>query len=287
VCFRFPLVMIISDARETQWSECPPVDVGQTLDSFRLDGKTAIILGAASGIGASITDEMLRAGAAVVAVDISPTVERLVDRPGVPPLQTLCADVTEASTIVRALTMARDLRAQATILVHSAFTESVTGLHETPEAAWHRTLDVLLTSAWKCGVSFVNDLNGQEASIVHIASVLAFATGPKYGAYATAKAGLLGLTRSAAVEWGPLGVRVNAICPGFVKVERNAFVWQDPGAMATMLRCYPLRRPGLPSDIAQAVRFLASPAASFINGVALPVDGGMLALIPEAVAFER
>ena len=258
-----------------------------SFDGFGLAGHTAVVIGAANGIGAGVTEELLSAGAAVVAVDISPTVNELPDRLGTNMLAPLCADVTDDSTIGRALGAGRELQGQPTILVHSAFIESATPLRELDSGSWRRTLEVLLTSAWRCGVQLVNELEGREAAIVNIASVHSLATAPKYGAYAAAKTGVLGLTRAAAIEWGPLGVRVNAVCPGFVKVERNAFVWQDEATMATMLRCYPLKRPGLPSDVAKAVRFLCSPAASYINGVALPVDGGMMALVPEGAVFER
>lgn len=259
----------------------------QSRDSFGLAGRTAIVIGAASGIGASITEELVRAGAAVVTVDISPTVDEMPARLGASVVASVRADVTDEATIGAALAVARELRGQATILVHSAFIESATLLEETDTAAWRRTLEVLLTSAWHCDVQFVRGLEGREGSIVHIASVHSLATAPKYGAYAAAKAGVLGLTRSAAIEWGPRGVRVNAVCPGFIKVDRNAFVWKDEATLASLLRCYPLGRPGLPADVANAVRFLCSPAASYINGVTLPVDGGMLALVPEAVTIGR
>lgn len=82
-------------------------------------------------------------------------------------------------------------------------------------------------------------------------------------------------------------MRVNAVCPGFIKVERNAFVWEDQRTIDSVLRCYPLRRVGLPEDVARTVVFLCSPAAAHITGVSLPVDGGMMALVPEAVAFDH
>ncbi len=263
-------------------------------DSFRWPGpgyscagSTAIVIGAARGIGASVARELLSAGAAVVAVDLSPAVVDMAEGLGKGLISALCGDITEPGTIDKAIDEAKRLQGPPTILVHSAFAEAPTPLEDTSVVDWNRTLDVLLTSAWRSDVEFVRALQGRPASIVHIASVHALATAPKYGAYAAAKAGLLGLTRAAAIEWGPIGVRVNAVCPGFIKVERNAFVWEDQNAVQAVLRCYPLRRAGVPEDVARAVVFLCSPAAGFISGVALPVDGGMLALVPEAVAFDR
>jgi len=260
---------------------------GRPRPEYTCAGSTAIVIGAARGIGASIARELLHAGAAVVAVDISPTVAALAQSVGNGRISALCGDITEPGTIGEAIEEAEKLQGQPTVLVHSAFAETPMALEDISFADWNRTLDVLLTSAWHADVEFVRALRGSPASIVHIASVHALVTAPKYGAYAAAKAGLVGLTRSAAIEWGPLGVRVNAVCPGFIKVERNAFIWEDQRAVDAKLRSYPLRRVGLPEDVARAVVFLCSPAAGFITGVSLPVDGGMLALVPEAVAFDR
>ncbi len=254
---------------------------------FSCSGSVAIVVGAARGIGASVAREFVKNGAAVVAVDLSPTVQDLMESLESGHISCLCSDITDPSTIGKAIEKARQLQGPPSILVHSVFVETATALEDTPAIDWKRTLDVLLTSAWQSDVEFVRSLQGRPASIVHIASVHALATAPKYGTYAAAKAGLLGLTRSAAVEWGHLGVRVNAVCPGFIKVERNAFVWEDRSAIDSILRCYPLRRVGLPEDVARAVVFLCSPAAAYISGVSLPVDGGMVALVPEAVAFDR
>jgi NAD(P)-dependent dehydrogenase (short-subunit alcohol dehydrogenase family) len=254
---------------------------------FSCSGSVAIVVGAAGGIGASVVRELLNVGSKVVAVDLSPKVGDLMESMESDHISCVCADITDPSTIGLAIEKAQQLQGLPNILVHSVFVETPTALEDIPKHDWTRALDVLLTSAWQSDVEFVRSLQGRPASIVHISSVHALATAPKYGAYAAAKAGLLGLTRSAAVEWGHLGVRVNAVCPGFIKVERNAFVWEDQTTIDSILRCYPLRRVGLPEDVARAVVFLCSPAAAHITGVSLPVDGGMLALVPEAVAFDR
>ena len=261
--------------------------ISGTPQHFSCAGAVAIVIGGAGGIGASTVRELVGAGAKVVAVDVSPKVADLTEDLDGDHISCLCADITEPSTITLAIEKARQLQGPPSILVHSVLVETTTALEDIARSDWARALDVLLTSAWQSDVEFVRSLRGRPASIVHISSVHALATASMYGAYAAAKAGLLGLTRSAAVEWGYLGVRVNAVCPGFIKVERNAFVWEDQRTIDSVLRCYPLRRVGLPEDVARTVVFLCSPAAAHITGVSLPVDGGMMALVPEAVAFDH
>lgn len=245
------------------------------------------MVGAASGIGASVVRELVGLGARVVGVDVSAEINGLTASLSTGELAGVCGDVTDPNTMARAIDCARKLGGSLSILVYSPFAEVPEPLEATTPEAWGRTLDVLLTTAWKTDVEFVGSLDGPTGSIIHVASVHAMATASRYGAYATAKAGLLGLTRAAAIEWGPRGVRVNAVCPGFIRVKRNAFLWGNAVAVDSLLRCYPLGRLGEPEDVGRAVGFLCSPAASFTTGVALPVDGGMLTLVPEAVAVEQ
>jgi NAD(P)-dependent dehydrogenase (short-subunit alcohol dehydrogenase family) len=128
--------------------------------------------------------------------------------------------------------------------------------------------------------AFVGRGDGDPAAIVNVASVHAFGARAGFAAYAAAKAALLAFTRAASLEWGPR-VRVNAVAPGFVAVERNADLWQDPVQRDRLIRANPLGRLGQPGDVAAAVAFLASDEASFITGAVLPVDGGLLAKLPE------
>jgi 3-oxoacyl-[acyl-carrier protein] reductase len=121
---------------------------------------------------------------------------------------------------------------------------------------------------------------------VHVASAHAMASGPGFAAYEAAKAGLLGLSRSIAVEYGPLGIRSNVVSPGLVMSERmrDELDGADDRRRA-LLASIPLARPGRTEEIAAAVAFLASEDASFVNGAVLAVDGGMTAMLPEVASL--
>ena len=242
----------------------------------------AIVVGAARGIGRAVAIELEARGAAVVAVDLDAAVERLpLDSPD-GRVTAVCGDVREDATLARALDAAGALPCRLGVLVYCALAEERGPLEDISRAGWQRTLDVVLTAAWRAGAAFVRALDGAPGAIVNVGSVHAHATLPGFGPYAAAKAGLVALTRAAALEWGPRGVRVNGVAPGFVRVERNATTWSDPERLRRIERAYPLGRVGEPEDVARVVAFLASPDAAFVNGACVPVDGGMLAALPEA-----
>ncbi|MGP3968777.1 SDR family oxidoreductase [Streptomyces sp. 6N223] len=186
-------------------------------------------------------------------------------------------DITDEDTLAAAFNAAPT---PVTSLVTCAFTEERASLREVTRDGFARTLDVLLTASWQWGAALRERAAGRPAAIVHVASVQAFGAIEDNGPYASAKAGLVALTRAMAVEWGPDAIRCNALAPAFVAVPRNAGVWQDPARLARIEARYPLRRSPTAEDVAAAACFLLSPDAAAITGVCLPVDGGLLAALP-------
>lgn len=246
-------------------------------------GKVAIVTGAARGIGRAIARDFAIHGATLVGVDSREEVASLVDECGsTVPTRTVCGDLRDDAVLASIFAEAEALGAPLAALVNCAFWEERAPLLEVSVEGWRTTLEVSLTTVLRLSTLFARRLEGAPAAIVNVASVHSFGAAAEFAPYEAAKAGLVALTRSCALELGPLGIRCNAVAPGFIKVERNRAVWEDSERLARMMRAYPLGRPGLPEEIARCVVFLASDDASYVNGACLPIDGGMLAQLPEA-----
>jgi len=249
------------------------------LDRFRLDGKVAVITGASSGLGAAFATGLAGAGADIAIC--ARRAERLEQtKRDVEALGRRCvavtADVSVPEDCTRVVEETVSALGKVDVLVNNAgLGTAAPATRETPEQ-FRRVIDVNLNGSYwmaqACG-----RVMRPGSSIVNIGSVLGFTTaGLPQAAYASSKAAIIGLTRDLAVQWtGRKGIRVNALAPGFFPTEMTE---QYPeGYLEGQQRRLPMGRPGEAEELTAALLFLASDASSYVTGIVVPVDGGMLA----------
>lgn len=245
-----------------------------------LHGKVAVITGAAGGLGTGIAKRLSGLGASVVLLE--PDADRLaplaseLTRAGATVLYLAC-DVTDAGSTQNAAAQALARFGHIDVLVNNAGVLVRPSPLETVSLDdWNRSLAVNLTGALLCTASFgAAILKSAAGSIVNIASIAAYSPNTSV-AYSVTKAGLLALTRHTAVEWGPRGVRANAVSPGFIRTPLSEVHYANTDLLQLRTQATPIRRLGTVDDVAAIVGFLASPASAFINGEDIVADGGFL-----------
>jgi NAD(P)-dependent dehydrogenase (short-subunit alcohol dehydrogenase family) len=251
--------------------------------SPRLAGLVAIVTGGSRGIGRAVVEKCAREGSRVTFFDLDETTgiaaAAALRAEGLA-VEFARADVTREADVCEAVAavIARD--GTIDILVNNAGANAYFDATEMTEAQWDAVFDVDLKGAWLCAKHVLPGMKAQRrGSIVNIASIHATLTIAGMFPYAAAKSGLVGLTRSLALDYAPLGIRVNVVCPGWTRtalVDEWFHRQPDPAAAeASVVNAHPLKRLASPMDIANVVAFVASDEASAITGASLNVDGGL------------
>ncbi|MBU3689183.1 MAG: 2-deoxy-D-gluconate 3-dehydrogenase [Acidimicrobiales bacterium mtb01] len=238
--------------------------------------RIAVVTGAGRGIGAAIAARLQRDGFRVVRLDVDSS-SSFAD--------VIPCDISDAAAVDRVADHVEREFGPVSVLVNNAGAWSFGALEDVTPEEFARTLAVNVSGTFHCTRAFGRSmLASGGGSIVNIVSIAAQAANPKVGAYSASKAGVVALTRQTALEWGPRGVRANAVGPGFVPTPGTGTVYDDPAVREVRAAAVPLRRLGEPDDVANVVSFLASDQAGYVNGQVIYVDGGfseaLMTLVP-------
>ncbi len=251
-------------------------DAASAFDRQALQGRVAVVTGASGGIGAAVCERLHQMGAQVVAADISYTAAADGDTEGQGMLALHC-DIGDPTSITALAGRVRSQFGRCDVLVNNAaISASPQPLENFPVELWDRIFQVNLRGALLLSQALTPMMfSRQSGSIINIASIAA-QVATQVGAYGPTKAALRALTHQMAVEWGPRGLRANSISPGLIRTPLSEVHYRDEAKLQGRIARIPARRIGRPQDIGDAVAFLASDAATYVNGQDIVVDGGFL-----------
>lgn len=247
---------------------------------FRVDGKVALVTGAATGLGAAIALALAEAGATVAchgnrraAEDTAKQIEQQGGR-----ALALQGDLAKPDGAEKLFGQVAQAYGQVDILVNNAGTIIRHEAAEYPLDDWMTVLQVNLTSVFQLSQLAARNMleRGSGGKIVNIASLLSFQGGIRVPAYAASKGGVAQLTKALANEWASHGINVNAVAPGYFRTTNTEALQNDEGRNRQILERIPAGRWGEPEDLTGAVLFLCSPASNYVSGAVLNVDGGWL-----------
>ena len=246
---------------------------------FDLTGKTAVVTGGGRGLGLGISSALLAAGADVIVLARTAVPAELTAHAASLGRQVHFAavDLGDSSAIAAAASEVLATH-RVDILVNNAGTQDRYPAVDFPLAAWDRVLDINLRAVFQlCQLFGRPMLERVDGKIVNMASLLSFQGGLTVPAYAASKGAVAQLTKALCNEWSSRGVNVNAVAPGYMATDMNTALIADPVRMEHLSVRIPAGRWGQPEDIGNVVVFLASPAAAYVHGQVLAVDGGWLA----------
>jgi len=249
----------------------------------RLDGRIALITGAGSGIGRAAAQLYAAEGAHVYVTDISgeaaTSVAEAIAGSGTA-ATAVAADVTRGEEVAAMFRAVAQVHGRLDAIVNNAGLNVRGDFRHLDDADWEKIRKVNLDGVVRVARDGFELLRASgRGSLINIASVLAHRGLRQLTAYSATKGAIVALTRGLAVEYAPFGIRVNALSPGFVETALTARALRNPGIRKALIDATPLRRFGLPEEIARAALFLASDESSFITGADLAVDGGMAACL--------
>ena len=252
------------------------------LDTFRLDGRRALITGGAKGLGQVMATALAQAGAEVAIVsrtlaECEATAAAITQATGRRAVA-IAADVTQKDEVKRLADAAQAELGPIDILINNAGINVRGAIHELCEADWDDVVAINLKAPFLCAQAFGPGMCERGwGRVINMGSILSVIGIPGRAPYASAKAGLLNLTRVLALEWATQGVTVNAICPGPFATDMNKPLLEDPAKYQAFVQKIPMGRWGELDEIAGLAVYLASPASSFMTGSALFIDGGWTA----------
>jgi NAD(P)-dependent dehydrogenase (short-subunit alcohol dehydrogenase family) len=244
-----------------------------------LAGQQIVITGAASGIGAAAARRMTAEGAQVSLLDRDADgLAVIADELGAP---SVVVDVADTDAVADAVDRSADALGGLTAIFNNAGIGNLKPLHTYTEKEFDLLVDVNLKATWNGIRAAIPHLRAAgDSSIVNMASVSGIYPTRGEGPYSAAKAGTIALTRSAALEYGPDGIRVNCVAPGFIRTNLTEFAFDNPSWVEPLERRTPMRRAGTADDVAKVVVFLCSDLAGYVTGQTVVVDGG--SILPNA-----
>jgi NAD(P)-dependent dehydrogenase (short-subunit alcohol dehydrogenase family) len=247
-------------------------------DWLGLQNRVCVVTGGGGGIGRAVAVSLARAGARVAAIDLDArgleVTRTELHKISGDPIVARC-DTSSVDSITAASETIEKALGPCGVLVNTAAVLRPGGLENLSLAEWNAVLSVNLTGYFLCAQIFGRQMRkAGRGSIVHVASISGSHAQGQSGAYSVSKAGVIMLSRQLASEWGPQGIRSNVVSPGMVITPMSQSFYDTPGVTERRSAVVPLRRVGMPKDIADAILFLASDRSSYVNGDEITVDGG-------------